>query len=207
MATLTQSKFNSEFLLHYDNKYSLDVVTLAAAAPALKAGTVLGKISATTGASAAKSGGNTGNGAMGAITVGAGAQAGIYKLRVTKAAANAGDFQVIDPAGDVIGVGTVAVAFNSGGLSFTLADGATDFVVGDGFDITVSGSGQYVAYSNSATDGSDVAVAILKDNVADSTSAQKVVVVSRYAEVHGVELTGLDDPAKADLLALGIVVR
>lgn len=207
MATLTQGKFNSEFLLHYDNKYSLDVVTLAASAPALKAGTVLGKISATSAASAAKTGGNTGNGTMGAITVGAGAQAGVYKLRITKAATNAGDFQVIDPAGDVIGLGTVGTAFNSNGLSFTLADGATDFAVGDGFDITVTGSGQYVAYSNSATDGSDVAVAILKDNVADSASTQKVVVVSRYAEVHGAELTGLDDPAKADLLALGIVVR
>lgn len=207
MPTLYQGKFNAEFLLHYDNKYSLDVVTLDASAAALKAGTVLGKITASSATSAAKSGGNTGNGSMGSITVGTGAQAGVYKLRITKAAANAGDFQLIDPQGDVVGVGTVAVAFNNGGLAFTLADGATDFVVGDGFDITVAGSGKYVAYSNAATNGSEVASAILKDNVVDSTSDQKVVVVVRHAEVQGSELTGLDDPAKADLLALGIVVR
>jgi len=207
MPTLIQGKFNAEFLLHYDNKYSLDVVTLDASAAALKAGTVLGKIAASSATSAAKSGGNTGNGSMGSITVGTGAQAGVYKLRITKAAANAGDFQLIDPQGDVVGVGTVAVAFNNGGLAFTLADGATDFAVGDGFDITVTGSGKYVAYSNAATNGSEVASAILKDNVVDSTSDQKVVVVVRHAEVQGSELTGLDDPAKADLLALGIVVR
>lgn len=207
MVTLYQGKFNAEFLLHYDNKYSLEVVTLDASAAALKAGTVLGKIAASSASSAAKSGGNTGNGTMGVVTVGAGAQPGVYKLRVTKAATNAGDFQVIDPQGDVIGVGTVAVAFNTGGLSFTLADGATDFVVGDGFDITVSGSGKYVAYSNAATNGSDIASAILKDNAADLAVDQKVVVVVRHAEVQGSELTGLDDPAKADLLALGIIVR
>lgn len=207
MATLTQGKFNAEFLLSYEGKYSLDVVTLDASAAALKAGTLLGKITASSATSAAKAGGNTGNGTMGAITVGAGAQAGVYKLRVTKAATNAGDFEVIDPQGDVVGIGTVAAAYSMGGLSFTLADGATDFVVGDGFDITVTGSGKYVAYSNSATNGSDVVAAILKDNVPDSTADQKVVVVSRMAEVQGSELTGLDDPAKVDLLSLGIVVR
>lgn len=207
MATLTQGKFNAEFLLRYQGKYSLDVVTLAASNPALKAGTLLGKITASSATSAAKAGGNTGNGTMGAITVSAGALAGVYKLRITKAATNAGDFEVIDPQGDVVGIGSVAAAYSMGGLAFTLADGATDFAVGDGFDITVTGSGKYVAYSNSATDGSDVVAAILKDNVPDSTADQKVVIVTRMAEVQGSELTGLDDPAKVDLLALGIVVR
>lgn len=114
MPILNQGKFNAEFLLHYDNKYSLDAVTLAAAASALSAGTLLGKIAAT---------------------------------------------------------------------------------------------GKYVAYSNAAGDGSEVAVAILKDNVADSTADQKVVVVSRHAEVQASELTGLDTPARADLTALGIILR
>lgn len=114
MPTLYQGKFNAEFLLHYDNKYSLEVVTLAAGAPALKAGTLLGKVTAT---------------------------------------------------------------------------------------------GKYVAYSNSANDGSEVAAAILKDNVNDLTVDQKVVVVVRHAEVQGTELTGLDAPARADLLAMGVIVR
>lgn len=82
--------------------------------------------------------GNTGNGAMGAITVSAGAKAGVYTLTVVEPAANAGAFVVEDPDGIIIGHGTVAVAFSAGGLAFTLADGATDFVSGDTFLITVA---------------------------------------------------------------------
>ena len=82
--------------------------------------------------------GNTGNGAMGAITVGAGAKAGTYRLEIIEAAANAGTFGVWDPDGIMVGTGNVASAFSGGGLSFTLADGATDFVAGDGFAIVVT---------------------------------------------------------------------
>lgn len=81
----------------------------------------------------------TGNGAMGAITVGATAKLGAHVLKITKAASDAGDFEVIDPEGDVVGVGTVGVAFSGGGLSFTLADGSTDFAVGATITISVSG--------------------------------------------------------------------
>ena len=114
MPILTQGKFNAEFLLHYDNKYSLDQVVLDASAGKLAAGTLLGK-----------------------LTVG----------------------------------------------------------------------GKFVAYNNAATNGSEVVAGILKDNVEDLTVDQKVVIVARHAEVHGAELTGLDTPARADLLAMGIVIR
>lgn len=114
MPILNQGKFNAEFLLHYDNKYSLDEVVLDASAGTLSAGTLLGKVSA---------------------------------------------------------------------------------------------SGKYVAYNNAASNGSEVVAGILKDNVQDLTTDQKVVIVSRHAEVHGTELTGLDTPARADLLAMGIVIR
>lgn len=102
-------------------------------------GTLTNVLGTRSASSAAKSGGNTGNGAMGAVTVSGAAVNGVYQLRIVKAATNAGDFVVIDPDGDVIGYGSVAAAFSSGGLAFTLTDGGTDFVVGDGFDITVSG--------------------------------------------------------------------
>lgn len=81
--------------------------------------------------------GNTGNGAMGAVTVTAGTRCGVYKLKIIEPAANAGTFVVFDPDGVVVSQGTVAVAFSAGGLAFTLADGAADFVAGDGFDIEV----------------------------------------------------------------------
>lgn len=82
--------------------------------------------------------GNTGNGTMGAVTVSAGAKAGVYRLTIVEPAANAGTFVVEDPDGVIVGSGTVAVAFSAGGLAFTLADGATDFASGDAFTITVT---------------------------------------------------------------------
>jgi len=100
-------------------------------------GVILGGTFAATGASAAGAD-NTGNGTMGAITVTAGAKAGVYTLEITGAASNAGAFRVTDPDGVFINDGDVAAAFSSGGLAFTLADGATDFVVGDTFAITVT---------------------------------------------------------------------
>lgn len=91
-------------------------------------------------ATAAALGTNTGNGAMGAITVDETvARAGVYTLTIIEPAANAGTFVVEGPDGVQVGDGAVAAAFNAGGLAFTLADGATDFVAGDSFKITVAG--------------------------------------------------------------------
>lgn len=141
-----------------------DTVLLTGAA-ALTRGAVLGK-TATAGTAAATAGGsNTGNGAMGAITVAGAAKLGTYSLRITKAAANAGDFEVYDPAGVLVGLGTVGAAFSGGGLAFTLADGATDFVVGDSFAIAVTAlTEKYKLAARDATDGSNAPVAILADD-------------------------------------------
>lgn len=89
-------------------------------------------------ATAAALGTNTGNGAMGTITVSAGAKQGNYVLTIIEPGANVGTFTVEDPDGVQIGDGVVASAFSAGGLAFTLADGATDFVAGDSFTITVT---------------------------------------------------------------------
>jgi hypothetical protein len=91
----------------------------------------------TTGAATAWTG-NTGDGAMGAITVSAGTKVGTYKLVIIEPGSNVGTFIVYDPDGVPISKkGAVASAFSAGGLAFTLADGATDFAAGDGFDIVV----------------------------------------------------------------------
>lgn len=152
--------------------------------------------------------GNTGNGAMGAVTLSVNAKPGIYNLTIVEPAANAGTYVVEDPTGLFVGRGNVAAAFSAGGLAFTLADGATDFVSGDGFTITVSaGSGRYAAYSNIATNGSEVAAAILYAEAPISATYQKATVVVRDAEVDESLLAGLDAAGKADLAALGIVMR
>lgn len=152
--------------------------------------------------------GNTGNGTMGAVTLSANAKAGVYNLTIVEPATNAGTFVVEDPDGLFVGRGTVAAAFSAGGLAFTLADGATDFVAGDGFTITIgAGSGRYAAYSNTATNGTEVAAAILYATAPISTGYQKATVVVRDAEVDESLLTGLDAAGKADLARVGIVMR
>lgn len=214
MAVLTEGRHAGEFLVSEGNGWiSREAITVLAG-EVLVAGAVLGRIE-TGAATAAAVAGNTGNGAMGAVTVGAGVQEGVYTLAITKAAANAGDFEVIDPQGDMIGVGTVAVAFSAGGLAFTLADGAADFIVGDKFTITVAaGSKKYVEHDPVATDGSQNAIAILFEAV-DATGADKPgVAIARLAEVNGDEITwktGISAGDKAagieSLKARSIIVR
>lgn len=205
---LTEARRTGEFLISEANgTRSREPITVDTSAGALAAGTVVGKITKA-GATAAAFAGNTGNGAMGAITVGAGAKVGAYKLVFIEPGTDAGKFSVEDPDGVTVGTGTVAVAFSNGGLGFTLADGETDFVAGDGFTITVAaGSGKYVAYDNTATNGTEVAAGILYAAV-DATAADAPgVIIARDAEVAEVHLSGIDAAAKVDLAALGIIVR
>lgn len=156
--------FIPDQLIAGELKIVSDVVTLTGAA-ALKRGTALGRTVSAGTATAAAAAGNTGNGAMGAVTVAGDAQPGDYQWKITKAAANAGDFEVTDPLGQLVGVGTVAVAFAGGGLSFTLADGATDFVVGDSGTISVTArTVKYKIAARAATDGSNEPIAVLADD-------------------------------------------
>lgn len=180
----------------------------------LKAGAVLGKVASGAGSSAAFAG-NTGNGTMGAITVGAGAKVGVYKLIIIEPGTNVGTFTVEDPDGITVGRGTVAVAFSAGGLSFTLADGSTDFIAGDGFNITVAaGSNKYKEYNPANTDGSETAIAILYDAVDASAADKAGTIIARSAEVVAADLlwfSGASSPQKATGLAqlatLGIIAR
>ncbi|QRQ86255.1 head decoration protein [Cupriavidus oxalaticus] len=71
----------------------------------------------------------------------------------------------------------------------------------------ISASGKYVAYNNAAADGSEVAAAVLYAGAPDLAVDQQAVVIARQAEVIEAELTGLDATAKADLAAVGIIVR
>ena len=159
--------------------------------------------------------GNTGNGAMGAITVSIGAKVGTYKLNIVSPGTNVGNFIVEDPDGKFVGQGDVAAAFSAGGLAFTLADGSTDFAAGDGFDIVVAaGSGKYVPYDDDNTDGSDVATAIAYAEV-DATSADvSCVVIARLAEVKlsALQWASTNDATDkanglADLAAKNIIAR
>jgi hypothetical protein len=71
----------------------------------------------------------------------------------------------------------------------------------------ITASGKYTAYSDAASDGSQTAVGILFLHAPDKTVDQQAVLIARDAEVIEANLTGLDANGRADLLALGIIVR
>lgn len=162
------------------------VVTINQAAATLPIGSVLGSfIASPVGTAGATVG--TGNGTMGAITLTSNAnmQLGKYTVKITKTVTNAGDFALLDPQGKVIGVGSVATAFNQAGFAFTLADGATDFVAGDSIPITVTGTVKYKLVEATATDGTEVAKAVV---VGDSMGAPVSVVAAANTDVNALVL-------------------
>lgn len=171
---------------------------------ALARGAVMGKVR--TGATSETHVGNTGNGVMGAITKGILAKPGTYKLRFTKAAANAGDFQVVDPDGNAVGVGTVGVAFVSDHLNFTLADGATDFLITDVFNLIVAaGSGKLRRLDVTAIDGTALPFGILTDAI-DASAADKACAVYTTGEFNTRALS-FDDATTIDTVVGGKSLR
>ena len=72
----------------------------------------------------------------------------------------------------------------------------------------ITASGKYLAYLDSASDGSQTAAAILLSDLKGVANGDvKAVIVNADAEVEAALLTGLDANARADLLALGIKCR
>lgn len=144
----------------------------------LARGAVIGRQSAATvPTTGTADGGNTGDGTMTSVAAGGtDLIAGTYTARCITAATNAGDFEIIDPDGDVVGIATVAVAFTSDHLNLTINDGATDFAVGDKFTVAVASVDKYKLSLAAATDGSQVPDLILAE--ATDASAADVVTVA-----------------------------
>lgn len=213
MPNKTEGMHPGEFLVsEAPGRQSRDVVTVLGGEN-LVAGTVIGAVSVGA-AVAAPAAGNTGNGLFGAVALGVGVKAGVYQLVCIQAVANAGKFTVEDPTGVMIGEATVGVAFNAGGLQFTIADGAVDFAPGDSFILTVAaGSGKYRGLTPDAVDGSTVAAGIIFDNVDATTGDTPGVAMKRNCEVNANEINfgtlNADQitVATAQLTALGIMVR
>jgi hypothetical protein len=214
MTTLTEDLHASGFIASEANGHRSREEITVLSGQNLKAGAVVGKAAAGAATPAAVAG-NTGDGVFGAVTVGAGVKAGVYRVTFIEPATDLGTFIVEDPDGINVGAGVVATAFTGGGLSFTIADGAANFVSGDAFTVTVAaGSGKVKEYNPANTDGSDVVAGVLYAPV-DATAADAAgVIVARDAEVVGDDLlwfTGAvaDDitAGKAGLAKLGIIAR
>lgn len=183
-------------------------ITILASVGALVIGTLLGKITKGAVSSAAKSGGNTGNGTL---TVDAttpklaNSKAGVYPVRCITADTNGGTFRVTDPFGNVLGDVAVGSTFENQ-IKFAIADGSTDFIVGDGFDVTIAaGSGKYKPYDDAAVDGAEVAELVLAEALASSASDQYTTAY-QSGHFNSAALTGLDAAARVDFAGTPIFI-
>lgn len=224
MPILTEDRRNTaHYLISEAAGYrSREQIFIASGSGVLIAGAVLGQIfdaGDASAESAAKSGGNTGQGTLtldGSDPVLAGAKNGVYTVRCVATASGGGTFRVTDPEGFVLGDVAVGATF-ANDIKFVIADGDPDFALGDGFDVTVQtgqNAGKYAPYDPTATDGSQTARAILYEGC-DATSADvRRTVTARDTEVHaavlvwGEDLTDGDKSAAlASLAEQGIIAR
>jgi hypothetical protein len=190
---------------------SRDTVTILSGQN-LGVGRVCGKVVEGTATGSKISG--TGNGTVGAVTLGQNAQVGTYVLTVTAASANAGTFSVVAPDGERLPDLTVGVAYASSHINLTIADGSADWVVGDVVNVVVAaGSGKWVAVAPAAVDGSQFAAGVLF-NAVDATGGDKTgVMMTRACELNRsrMDFGSLNNTqiatAIAQLAALGIIVR
>ncbi|KAB2937386.1 head decoration protein [Hyphomicrobium sp.] len=226
MTTLTETLHAGGYIVSEANGALSREEVVIAASQTLVPGRVLGKVAdggpgggAVTVGAAVAAAGNIGNGVFGTPTAAAGAPAGDYSVVIIEPASNAGTFAVFKPDGSLDGTGVVAVAYN-GTINFTLADGGTDFVAGDRWTVPVSyadaaAAGQYKAFNQDGTDGSQVAAGISFDDVVTGVGeTKKATVHVRHCEVRGSDLTWPSDIESGEkalaieqLLALGIIVR
>lgn len=148
-------------------------ITVLTGQGVLARGSVLGLITLAAGTPTAKAG-NTGNGTISGVALKTKAKLGTYTLKCTAAATNAGTFAVYDPDGNRMPDATVAVAYVSNQINFTIGDGDADFIVGDELYIPVAaGSGKGKLLDKASVDGSQTAKFILADTI-DTTSADVV---------------------------------
>lgn len=74
----------------------------------------------------------------------------------------------------------------------------------------VTATGKLIKYDNAASDGSQQAVGVLGTPLAGVNGDYQALVFTRDCEVIGNRLnggSGVDAPGKADLLAIGVIVR
>jgi len=140
-----------------------------------------------------------GNSTIGAITVGAAAKFGIYTGEFTSATVAA----LTDPSGAAVANVTLGVAFNTGGLTFTMTAGATAHVAGDVFNLDITPAA--LTYAPAA--GADSQDAVLYSALPAQTGNFEAVGFTGDCEVKRSALVGLSAAGEITLAARGIKVR
>lgn len=166
----------------------------------------------------------TGNGTVSAITLGPEAKVGNYRLEITAAITNGGEFKLTGPDGDIVeqgfivaGAGGTFVGANKRQVNFTLTEGSTDFAVGDAFNILVYrelNGGKAVAWDPTTYDGRHRVAGVLYSAVDASAGDVAGVLfagpgaVRKAALSWGAAITSAEkESAYAEMQALGLVAH
>lgn len=218
MTTSTEANYLNDLLKwEMENNQSREQVTVKAA-ESLVMGEVVGKIMKSCPTTGTKDAGNTGAGTCTGVSAGTLAQIGTYTLEVVTAPSTStglgGEIQVLAPDGSILPPAEVGTAYTNGQINFTVNDTGADFIVGDKFTIAiVAGSGEIVALSLTAVDGSQDAYGIMIDAYGATAAVQGVAIV-RDAQIEASYLTwpsgasnAQKNAALAQLAEKGIVQR
>lgn len=213
MGEQTEKAHAGEFLISEASRSRSRDDVVYAASQTIVPGQLISRIlSGSVAATVTAAAGNTGNGAMGAVTADADADLGVYVLTILEPAANGGTFSLEGPNGVELPSGKVAVAYN-GRINFTLADGSTDFAAGDRIEIEIARDAAVDQWK--AFDGTDDVDGIAFDHAVTGVGeTAKGVAITGDAEVNSHLLTyfagaTLADKveARAQLRRLGIKAR
>lgn len=137
MGVLTEGSHTAEAIIWEATQFKRESITVLSGQN-LTAGYVVGRVTKGIGRISIPAVSGTGNGLASLVFAGPEVQLGSYVVTCSVAAANAGTFTVVNPAGKTLPTATVAVAYTSREINFTLADGSTDYIVGDVFTFVVS---------------------------------------------------------------------
>ena len=150
-----------------------DTVTYNGPVATLAVGAVLGSYLASPTLVAGTNVG-TGNGTVGTISVAANTflETGSYTIKFLTATT----YQVSTPIrGTIIGTGATGVAFSQNGLTFTVTAGGTAFVAGDTIPMVVAGTVKFKLVEATATDGSQLAKAVVIADILGLSRPQTTV--------------------------------
>ncbi len=157
-------------------------------------GQVLGAIGVTglETVSSAAGAGNVGASTIGSASSTSSAVNGVYQIVLLQTSLTA-EFEVIRPDGTIDGLGKVGTAY-AGSINFTITAGGTP-TIGDTFSVTVirplgEGGEQFEAWSPTAADGSQTAVAVaLYPCVTGTGQTAKITVARRDCTLRASDLT------------------
>ena len=174
MTTLNERTYISDVIRWTSDRLFSFLAPTVIAPAALVVGSILAKRIKSVVVAAKASG--SGNGTIGACTLGVCAMEGVYRLVAVDTGATA-SFRVYSPCGMMTGILTVGTAFTSQHLNITISDGSTDWTAGDVITVTVSGDNAYVEAVYGAVDGTGEPRAILAEAVAITTGRKASVLL------------------------------